>query len=659
MCGLTGIFSLTGKPIDDAESRIGRMTALLNHRGPDAQGVFVSEDRLVALGNTRLAITDPTAPIELPLRTHDDKAVLTFNGEIYDFLELRREFEGRGIRFRHRTDTEVLLEGLGLEGEDLLRRLDGMWAFAYYDFADRRLLLSRDVLGERHLFYRVVDDELVFASEPLPILVDRGRSEEVDFEGLATALQYYSAPPGRTLVKGLRRLRPGHNLIATVGGGWREYPYRRLHPEKYLDYFRREPSLDEVTDTFEEIMFRVTQRRLPPDVPFISTLSGGLDSALVCIFASHMGRKEINTLYAQSTETPARNLPDELDEYEASKVTSAKLGTLHKHIHINNDDSVPVLHRLAANGFDGLIDPGTAPFEMLAWQVRREKTKVMLISDGPDELVGGYMVDRRAWEIDRIRSNQPIRYHVMRLLCSTRFGRRVLRRLRRQDMMLPPDVSYSPFHFVPIHQAMGQDDLVKILTTDQIRAGSRHYGVMDQAYNEILPELDFTQFRALSYAAISLPDMFNLRTDKAFLRASVECRLPFQAPEMAEFLIALPAEMRFGDGNTTKFLMRKIVERRIGAEVAGRSKHGFSASLYATPRVRAAMNFEEVIAGSTIFDDLPFLPGAREAVLNPGKIGKLRWPFFVLSRTYEQLRTGRYDRAASGSAPSLCNSEAP
>jgi len=173
----------------------------------------------------------------------------------------------------------------------------------------------------------------------------------------------------------------------------------------------------------------------------------------------------------------------------------------------------------------------------------RPHTKVMLISDGPDELLGGYPVDQRAWEIDRLRAGDRARYGLMKALSATRLGRRALYRLGRRGLMIPPDVGYRPFHFVPQHQAASPDYLRRILSREQVAAAGRHYGVMDPAYDELKPELDYTQYRALSYAAISLPEMFNLRTDKSFLRAAIECRLPFQAPEMAEFQIALPAAM--------------------------------------------------------------------------------------------------------------------
>ena len=539
---------------------------------------------------------------------------------------------------------EVLVEGLRLHGEDFLAQLEGMWAFAFYDFKRSRLLLSRDLMGERHLFYRILDGELVFASEPLPILADRGKPESVDIESFVTSLRYNTAPPGRTLVGGLKRLLPGHNLEASVGGQCREFRYRKLHPEAWFEFFDAKPALDTVIDRFEDLMHTSSLLRIPPDVPFVSTLSGGLDSAIVCTFASKIGRQRIPTLYGQSASSPAQNLPGELDEYEASVVTSKKLNTDHKRIYLNDNDCVPVLKRLAADGFDGIIDPGTAPFEMLALEVRRSKTKVMLISDGPDELAGGYPVDQRAWAFDRLRAASPIGYAFRKSISSSRTMRRVLNRLGKSAWGVPPDFSYSPFHFLPQHQANGIDLLGRLLDFRTVAATSGAYGLDDPVYDDIIPHLDPTQRRALSYASRSLPDMFNLRTDKAFLRAAVECRLPFQAPELAEFQIAMPAPLRFGSGDQTKYLLRKIVERRIGSEVASRSKHGFSAPLFEAPNVSKAFNFEDRIKSSSMFDDLPFRDGTRDIVSQP-QFKKLQWPLYALAETYEQLKTGRYTQA--------------
>ncbi len=641
MCGVAGIFSLTGKPIKDAQDRITRMTRLLDHRGPDHWGVTVTEDGVLALGNTRLAIVDPEARPDLPLASVDGCTILSFNGEIYDYLDVRRELEDCGVVFRARTDTEVLLEILRRKGPDILERLDGMWAFAYYDCDARRLLLSRDLMGERHLFYRIANGELIFASEVIPILTDHGRGLNMDFEAAVAALCFNTAPQGRTLVQGIKRLRPGHNLVAEVGGAPRDYRYRMLHPEKWLDFFHAEPSLDTVIDAFEDIFDRAVTRRIPKDVGFISTLSGGLDSPIISIAASDYGRRRIRTLFALSTDQPPQHHPDELDEYAASQITAKKYNTDHILIRVNNEGAAPVFDRLAGDSFDGCLDPGTAFFEMLGRKTREENTKVILISDGPDELVGGYGIDRRAYEIDRMRQRRRARFEMFRAISSIRFGRRVLQRLGHARWIIPPKISYQPFGFMPIHQTHNPDFLANILPEHMVSTAMGSYGTIDPAYADVVREMDYTQLRALSYATQSLPDMFNLRTDKAFMRASVEVRVPFQAPDMVDFLLALPAPFRFGDGNTTKRLLRKIVERRVGPEVANRSKYGAAAPLWKTPAVYRNLGIDETLRATRLFEDMPFKSGAREFVLRPEN-AKTRWVVFTIAKTYDRLQNGIY-----------------
>ena len=643
MCGITGIISLKARPIENAGQRIERMTLMLKHRGPDSQGVYVSNDNLVCLGNTRLAIVDPENLVKQPMEGAFGRAILSFNGEIYNYLELKNELEGRGISFKTRMDTEVLLEGLQLYGAEMLDRLDGMWAFAYYDVSNRNLLLSRDIMGERHIFYRIdkSKEELIFASEVKPILVDAGKPFDIDIESLAASIRFSSAPPGCTLVHGIKRLLPGHNMNVRIGRDLKCYRYQRLHPEKYMDFFKSSPSVEDTTALFEKIFHRACKRRLPLDVPFVSTLSGGLDSTLISVFSSEFGKKKIKTLYGESRFKSEKFLDHELDEYEASKFTSNKFNTDHIHTHLNKDECIPVLERLAENGYDGTLDQAVASFEMLALRVREEKLKVILISDGPDELLGGYKVDQKAFFIDKIFRKNPASYHMLKFACSIRGVPTIMHKLKLNKYITSPLISNDPFRFIPVHESIGTVALERIFPKRFVLSTLESFGMLDETYKDILPHLDSTQKRALSYASTSLPDHFNLRTDKAFLGASVECRLPYQAPEMAEFMIAMPEEMRFKDGTTTKYLMRKIVKDRVGPEIADRAKHGFSSYLFNRKEVYKAMKFEEVIRSSRIFKDLPFKNGAVETILKRHR--KFIWPFFVLAKTYDRLKQGQYD----------------
>lgn len=640
MCGIAGIFSLSGKPIPRARQRIARMTDMLTHRGPDFQGVYVADDGLAALGNTRLAIVDPACRERQPMISADGGGVLSFNGEIYNHLAMRRQLEQQSVALRTHIDTEIVLEGVRRFGLSFLEKFDGMWAFAYYDIAQRTLMLSRDLMGERHIFYKVSDDELVFASEPTPIVADCEDPLSIDYDAALTALRFGAPPPGRTLVKGIERVLPGRDLIAGPGRGVEQKRRAMLHPEKWFDFFKADPTEQQIIERYEDILSRVCQSRVPTDVPYFSTLSGGIDSTLISLYASDFGARKISTLFGQSTDKPPQKRADELDEYAASKLTSGKIGSDHHHIHLDGDASVGVLQRMAADGYDGVLDSGPASFEMLAHKVRGEGAKVILISDGPDELVGGYTNDQRSFRMDRRRAQSPLWHGLLKGASASRVGRGVVRRLAGEELVASPFETAKPFVFRPIHESFIPDYLEKLVPLGQIiEQTGGHYGVVDQAYAPIMADLDPSQLRALSYADRSLPDMFNLRTDKAFLRASVESRLPWQALEIVELMIATPTKWRFGDGGTTKRILRRLVEKHVGPAVSTRSKHGFSMPLWSRPKIYQQLGIDDTLAESDLFGGDIFRKSARQKILNNTQgYDAFKWPLFVLEKTQQTLQ---------------------
>ncbi len=592
MCGIAGIVSLDRGPVENLAERVRRMTGMLTHRGPDSQGTFVSSDGRVGLGNTRLAISDPGCLRPQPMVSEDRRAVLTFNGELYNDRELRAELLAEGRPLSTQLDTEILLEGLNAHGQSFLQRLDGMWAFAFYDEPTGTVLLSRDLLGERHLFYQQRGRELIFASEIPPILADADRAPAYVAEHVATAMRFGVAPPGETLLEGVHRLRAGHLLRAAPDGVSEQRRELRLHPERWFDFFSGDPSLEQVIDRWEEVFADACLRRVPREVPYISTLSGGLDSALVCLYASDLGKRPIDTLFGLNALTPDQREPGDLPEFEASLVTARKVGANHQSRDIDTAECIPVLERIARNGFDGMLDEGVASFEMLGWIGRELGKKVMLISDGPDEFCGGYPIDQQA---------------------------------HAQGMV----GAFS----TPFHQIVEPDVLARVFTDSLSGEG---FGRLDPVYSDVAERLDPPQIRALTYAACTVPDYCNLRTDKGFLRAAVESRSPYLAPRMVELMIALPACFRFGEDGSTKYLLRKIVERHVGPQVAWRSKHGFSAPLWFAPAVQQALAFEPTIRESRFLADFPFTETFRRNLFDP-PFHKLRWSVYVLTHTLDSL----------------------
>ena len=632
MCGIAGIYSLTGETIIDAESRIWQMTNSMDHRGPDYQNVFLSDNNKLALGYARLAITDPNDRTSQPLQTTDKKSVFVFNGEIYDYLERRSELEEKNIHFRTRMDTEVLLEGFNLEGDEFLKKIDGIWAFAHYDLSKERLLLSRDLLGERHLYYWINQKEIIFASEVKPILLAANKhSFNINLESVLTAFHYYTCAPGASLIDGINRLLPGYNMVIGPDREVKTYQYRKLHPEKWFDFFNKEPSIDVVINKYEEIFHTQCKRRIPVDIPFISTLSGGIDSTLVSTFASDFGNKKINTFFAQSSESTSQ-----LDELEISLQTADKLNTFHQVTRIDSEEIIDPIKRLSKNGFEGQLED-TTPFEMLSRFVRDQGLKVILVSDGPDELVGGYTIDQKAYSIDNLKQNNPLGYRLCKIISQNKILRKGFHYTRLKKNLMHKYASYEPFKFHTIHEGTSTAIPTHLFHCDVSSRILNHYGTINPEYEELCDQLDYSQMRALSYATKSLPDHFNLRTDKSFMQASVEGRLPHQAPEMVEFLIAMPAKFRFNKGNDTKYILREVVKKHVGGNVHSQPKRGFASYLWNSPVPKKAIDYKKDIYESDIFENLPFKKNAREIILK--SYNKDFWKFYQLIRTYDNLKS--------------------
>lgn len=600
MCGIAGIFSLSGKPIANAEGRVRKMLSLLKHRGPDSQGIYLSSDGLCALGNTRLAIVDPHSSLVQPLPTMDGKWVLNFNGEIYNYLELRGWLQEKGVRFRSKTDTEVLLEGLRLEGEGFLGRLDGMWAFAYYDVVQQRLLLSRDLLGERHLFYREEGEELIFASEIKPLLADGTSSWEIDFESFLTAFRYFAPAPGRTMVKGICRMRPGHHIVAEAGKKIGEYRYRKISVARWIDFFQADPSREQAADVLEGLLFQACQNRIPRDVPFYSSLSSGLDSSLLCLYLSDFGKNKIKAITGRLSETWQKNLSGKICEYESSAKIAQRLNAEHHFVYLDCLHTVSFLQDLSSNAFDGMFSDSAAPYHSLARRVQEQNTKVLFLGDGADELLG-YPTDQKAFKA------QPA---------------------------LP---SLDRFCFSPLNEYAGAARLPEWLVEPYPIPNV--YGVLDPAYHDLAGHLDFSQMCALSYASLSLPDFFNLRNDKASMGVSVESRLPFQAPSLVEFLVAMPYRFRYAAdrAESTKYLLRELVEKHIDLEIAKKPKQGFSPPLWKSPHIFSLLKVEETLQDSRLDRNFPFKKGFLTNLLDPPH-QDLLWSFYCLAQTHANLK---------------------
>ena len=604
MCGIAGIYNINGGSTSNLTARIHIMADLLQHRGPDCTDFHIDSNNQFAFANTRLAISDPDSQITQPWTSPDRKFALTFNGEIYNDLHLRNDLISKGSTFHSNQDTEVLFNGLVRKGPDFLNDIDGMWAFAFYNANDDSLILSRDVLGERQLFYYINGNEIIFASEIPPLLHSIQKIMSLDTDQIMHSLRFGAPQPGETLISGIKKLNPGH-ILKVKNGEINTYRFTKLRPEVWFDFFESNPDQISVENKFSELFSEVCLRRVPRDIPYISTLSAGIDSTLVSLYSSNFGNTHIDTLFASSHEDDLKSVEyASLNDKDASLKIASQINSNHHIVNLDTIDSVEVLRNVASNSFDGMLEEGTAAFQMLGIRGRELGVKVMLISDGPDEFLAGYNHDANL-----IRENY------------------------KGDKLA--------FDFPTNHETNNNEIMSFMFPEYDSNRLTSYFGKIDKCYESILGFLDTSQLIALSYASYSIPDYNNLRSDRGFMAASIESRSPFLAPQMVEFLIALPHRFRIDQKYSSKAILRNIVDKKLGSYVSNRPKKGFSEPLWYNSDLKDALKFDEVISDPQTLQILPFSKSFKEKPYSK-PFHKIRWSMYALAKMHDNLKSKRY-----------------
>lgn len=389
VCGIAGILNLDGKPVERAE--ISHLTDLLAHRGPFGEGFWFSEDRCFAFGHRRLAIIDPTDGGYQPMLSDDGRHVIVFNGEIYNFLELRRELESRGAKFRSQSDTEVILAAWREWREAMLPRFNGMWALAIYDTVSRELFLARDRFGIKPLLYVALPTRFVFASEQRALVRSGLFESSLDIDVARRIMVDAFGVEGseRTLCRQVRRLQAGHHMWVRQG---------RIEIKRWwrtTEHLPDIPKTDaERIDRFRELFMDAVALRMRSDVPIGTCLSGGFDSsAVVCAMAAHeragLGpRDSTSWRHAFVATFPgAQN-----DERPMAEEAAAWAGVSPTFLEIGDKDALNDLDRILDDNDDVYIALPSAIW-LIYRELRRHDVTVSLDGHGADELMGAYLQD--------------------------------------------------------------------------------------------------------------------------------------------------------------------------------------------------------------------------------------------------------------------------
>lgn len=562
MCGLAGIYNY-GQPLAEplAEELGLRMTDALSHRGPDDGGLLITPRLL--LGHRRLSILDLSQDGHQPMTDDSQQCWIVFNGEIYNYRELRKELEAAGQKFRSRTDTEVILHGYRLWGVDVARRLNGMFAFVIWDRRDELLWLVRDPVGIKPLFYQDDGRCLRFGSEIKAILADSDVDRRPDRRGLDRFLTFSYTPAPLTGFDGIRQLLPGESLQIRQGQlnktCWYRWPYPASSPSA---------TLEECTERLETALDSSVARQMISDVPLGALLSGGLDSSAVVRAMRRSNVDEIDTFTIAFREAS-------FDESPFAERVAKRYATRH-HVQTMAQETVELLRTVVSHAEEPFADNSMIPFFLLAEHARRHVT-VALSGDGADELLAGYSTyGASKWSPYYRRLPGALRRGIIApvvgcLPDSTRkYGfSNVLRRfVTGAERAFPWDhCSWRRIVSAQLRQQLYTPEFISTIDDDPLESYAQNLDDVPDWTSPLERQLHLD-------LRFHLPNDMLVKVDRMSMAHSLEVRVPFLDQEVIAACLAMPPDCK-RRGGRGKLPLRRMLEPDLTKEIVHRKKAGF------------------------------------------------------------------------------------
>jgi asparagine synthase (glutamine-hydrolysing) len=577
MCGIAGLFHLTGGTAERGPAAMARaMADTLAHRGPDGGDAWGDADAGIALGHRRLAIIDLTPTGAQPMHSADGRYVITYNGEVYNFRELRRELEARGHAFRGTSDTEVMLAAFSQWGvEKAVERFVGMFAFGVFDRRERRLYLVRDRLGIKPLYWTLSGGCLLFGSELRALMAHSAFRAEIDREAVSAFLRYGYVPTPATIFRGVQKLPPGCILSVSLGEESKIKPYWRLS-EIVAQPPRVSLSADEAATTLDGLLREAVRGRMIADVPIGAFLSGGTDSATIVALMQSCTDRPVRTFTIGFHEAA-------YDESPYARDIAGRLGTEHTEVTLGADDALALVGDIADWFDEPFADSSQLPTYLVSRMTRQHVT-VALSGDGGDELFGGYpkydMLEASWRRIGRLP-------HPLRALAGqwlTRLPKPML--ATAAGLMLDPGraerVGEKARRFAAALAAKTGDDAaaaLNIVGTDQ---AGLVIGATGSLQLKRMPDLaaalpDLPSRMQAEDMANYLPDDILTKVDRCSMAVSLEARVPLLDHRVVEFVWSLPRVIR--RGREPKALLKSVLARYLPPALVDRPKRGFSVPL--------------------------------------------------------------------------------
>ncbi|MDD3531287.1 MAG: asparagine synthase (glutamine-hydrolyzing) [Candidatus Pacebacteria bacterium] len=557
MCGIAG-FVGTG-----SRSELERMATALRHRGPDDAGLFIENG--VALAHTRLSIIDLSSAGHQPMFDDERTVGITFNGEIYNFKELREDLARQGCTFKSRSDTEVIIQLYKVYGELCFEKLSGMFAIALYDFTSHKLLLARDRMGEKPLYWSLADGSLTFASELGALMVSGRIRKELDLDALNTYLLFDCVPTPATILKNVYKLEPGTFLRFERGVVHKSVFWRP--PSSLFDG-------DEAAavSQLDRLVSESIAAELVSDAPLGIFLSGGIDSSTVAWYAARQSGRPVDTFSIGFQDA-------NFDESEYAREVAAHLGTNHHEKIVTPHDALDVVPVIPEVFSEPVADASVIPTLLLS-SFARERVKVSLGGDGGDELFAGYPTFHAEQAYDAYaRLPKTMRMAGERIIASLPASDKNFSLTFNLKKFISSDKEQREHRHAewlgsfPEHERLA-------LAGEGLGSVVRHGNALQDIdrYIAEYTQADPRNRLLYTYLRSYLMDVVLAKVDRASMHHSLEVRAPFLDHRLVEFVFSLPYEMKYRHFQT-KHLLKRLMADRLPDHILHRKKKGFGIPL--------------------------------------------------------------------------------
>ncbi len=562
MCGIAGIYYYRQKRKVDKKI-LGRMIRSIDHRGPDDEGIYVNNN--LGLGHRRLSIIDIETGAQ-PMLSQDKQLVIVYNGEIYNYLELRDELKRKGYTFRTRSDTEVALYSYQEWGPSCVEKFNGVWAFALWDYRKRRLFCSRDRLGEKPFFYAFHDGAFIFGSE-IKALFQFGLPKKFRWELLDIYLSLTYIPAPHTFFNNIHKLLPGHSLFIE-NGSWTIKKYWDM---QFLDDRDKRTDVSKIIKEFEELFYDAVRIRMRSDVPYGAFLSGGLDSGSIVAAMTKFSQVPIKT-YTIGFRS------DDRDERPYARMVAQKFKTDHNELLVDLENAENFLPKIAQSYDEPFGDPSAIPTYIIT-NAARDHVKMCLSGDGGDEVLCGYTVyqGEKFSAMTRLFPG-PMRLFLIQPMIT---GFRHLSRGYFKRIMLRADAVWRTVNMDFLSRLVDKQpgfnsSARKILITRKETV----YPVRDYMADAMAPVKNKSNYTQLDFwlNKISLPDNMLCKVDRVSMANSMEVRAPFLDYRLIDLMSKVHINIKM-KGFQRKYVLRQTIARELPPSLLKRPKQGFSMPL--------------------------------------------------------------------------------